>query len=93
MVVVRHQHTRVEAPTIRFDGALQPVKTLLSIVVVTNDVRPLISMGHHVIQRAGKFDTEGLDMPPRYRNLAHLQGLMTNDALTPLAVNRGRTVH
>ena len=58
VLVVPHEHERVQSPTVRLHGAAQPVQPLLPVRVITNDRFSFVPSGHHVIQRPGKLDSQ-----------------------------------
>lgn len=58
VIVVVHQHKPVQSPSVRLDRTAEPVEPFAAVGVVAHDRPPLVSAGDHVIQRAGKFDSQ-----------------------------------
>ena len=59
MIVIRHQHERVQSPAVGFDGSPEPIEPPLPVGVVRRDGLSLISPRHHVVERTGKIDPQG----------------------------------
>src|SRR5437899_6333159 len=58
MVMVGHEHVRIDAPSgfsARFGQGFEPA---LPILIVTDNGPPMIASGHHVIDRAGILNTQ-----------------------------------
>ncbi len=57
--VVSHEDPRVQLPAEELDGAAQNAQEFAPVVVVDEDLAPLVPAGGHVPQSAGVVETEG----------------------------------
>ena len=57
--VIAHEDPGVQLPAEELDGAAQQPQELAPVVVVDEDLAPLVSAGGHVPECAGMVETEG----------------------------------
>ena len=56
VVVRRHQHERVETPTVDFDRTAEPVQPFLAVRIIAHNGTFLVTPRDDVVQRSGKFN-------------------------------------
>ncbi len=85
MVVIAHEHERMEPPAVHFDGSPEPVESLVAVRIVSDNRFSFVPSRHHMIQRPGELNSQRPCHAPTLAETDNaVNGLTSNGALTPV---------